>query len=652
MVSTCSKQTGLKAKWPLFLLVVCQLFAACQFQPSGWFNSENVPLVNQAATEIETENLAALIAADPAKADLAELFARFNPDQPIEQPARQMWQAGDVNRFFYTEQANETIVETNAQAIYVSQKLIMWVEQGINVDEQSINTAAQTLENEIFPRTRRLFGSEPSPGIDQNEAIHILHIGDMGGATIGYFSGKDEYPRQVARNSNEREMFYINLNFVEIGEQDYFDVVSHEFEHMIMWNIDRNEHTWINEGLAELSTMVNGYGGSDFLPTFLRDTDTSLTGFDYEGGDYAAAWLMMAWLQEKYGDQFISDLVAQPENSVKGIDGLLRSYDPSVNFEQIYAEWMVALYGANHNLKLSSGYKFESVASILSRAHRIEPVSSRTGQRIQTTVGQYGSDYWQIPADQPYSITITPTQQVALFSGDPAGGQWYWTSIPADFSDMHLTRQVDLSQVNQATLNFKAFYDIEEGYDYAYVAVSADDGKSWQPLETSVSTQTDPHRKNFGFGITGISGELESPQWVNVTADLTPFTGDGYNDLLLRFEQITDDAVQHEGLAIDELSIPEIGWIDGAENGEEDWIAEGFVRHTNRLPQTFVTQTMWVQKDGTVEVRAHRLTENSTYRIDVDPSDSLDHIILAIAGTTPITKQAAGYHLFVAPSQN
>ena len=167
----------------------------------------------------------------------------------------------------------------------------------------------------------------------------------MGGSTIGYFSGKDEYPRAVAPNSNQREMFYINLNFVDIGEFDYYDVVSHEFQHMIHWNIDRNEHTWVNEGLAELATMANGYGGSDFLPTYLANPDTSLTDFDYEGGDYAAAWLMVAWLQEKYGDDFIFDLVKEQNNSVQGVSTLLNDYETEVLFPEIYADWMVAVYG-------------------------------------------------------------------------------------------------------------------------------------------------------------------------------------------------------------------------------------------------------------------------------------------------------------------
>ena len=630
------------------LLTGC-LLSACQFLPISTRDVRQVDLISQPVSPQEQLNLENLEAAKPPSADLSEIYSRFNQGQLPEAPPLQDWQVGDTDRFFYTEQTNETQVEITARVVYQSDELVMWLEEGVRAIDRDIQEAAQTLETKIFPTTRALFGSEPSPGIDQDRAIHILHIGNMGGSTIGYFSGKDEYPRAVAPNSNQREMFYINLNFVDIGEFDYYDVVSHEFQHMIHWNIDRNEHTWVNEGLAELATMANGYGGSDFLPTFLANPDTSLTGFDYEGGDYAAAWLMVAWLQEKYGNDFIFDLVKEQNNSVQGISTLLNDYETEVLFPEIYADWMVAVYGSTHNLKLINKYSFESVAPFMQRAQPIKPVLPRMGQRIQTTVGQYGTDYWQIPADQPYSLTITTTQQVQLLSGDPFAGQWYWTAVPADFSDMHLTHPVDLSSVSSATLNFQAYYDIELGYDYAYVAVSADNGQTWSTISTTASVDSNPHNKNIGNGITGLSGPGEEPSWLNLTADLTPWAGPSDVDLLIRFEYMTDDAVQHEGIAIDNISIPEINWNDDVENGENSWQAAGFVRHTNRLPQTFILQTIAIQQDGTATVTQIEPSDNGRYEIDIVPSDDLKETILAIAGTTPITHQQAGYHLRLDP---
>ena len=44
--------------------------------------------------------------------------------------------------------------------------------------------------------------------------------------------------------------------------------------------------------------------------------------------------------------------------------------------------------------------------------------------------------------------------------------------------------------------------------------------------------------------------------------DLTPYAG---KEILVRFEMITDDAVNMPGLLIDKIAIPEIGYTDNVE---------------------------------------------------------------------------------------
>lgn len=623
----------------LFLLV------GCHFLPQD--EHPSIEIISEPADTRATTNLKAMLAVEHNSADLAQIYGRHTGNMPPTNVDSPSWSLGDSDRFFYTEQANDTVVETTAEVAYVSDRLVMWLEQGVRVNEQTLQQAAATLEQEIFPTTRDVFGREPTAGIDGDPAIHILHVQDMGGRTLGYFSGKDGYPREVAPLSNQREMFYINLDLVSIGEDDYYDVVSHEFLHMLQWSIDRNEETWLNEGLAELSTTLNGYGGSDFLTAFIRTPDTPLTVFDYEGGDYGAAWLFASWLHEQYGAEFIEDLVRQPKNGIEGISTLLNDYGLQTDFQNIYAAWMVAIYTTNHNLSTSADYEFKSVEPYLNRFPRIDPVTPREDEAITTKVGQFGTDYWQIPADQAYELTLETSQQVQLFDTQPHSGSWFWTTLPADFSDMHLTHPIDLSAVPTATLQYHTWYDIEIGYDYAYVSISADGGKSWDTLLTTASVNSDPHGKNIGNGITGISGSGNTPAWVTQSADLTAWAGQP--DLLLRFEYITDDAVQHAGLAIDDVSIPEINWLDDFENDSGLWVAAGFARHTNVLPQTFIVQTLAISDEGPVQVSQHQPDGNGVYNIMVEPTADRSETILAIAGSTPITFQAAPYRLTLTP---
>ena len=45
--------------------------------------------------------------------------------------------------------------------------------------------------------------------------------------------------------------------------------------------------------------------------------------------------------------------------------------------------------------------------------------------------------------------------------------------------------------------------------------------------------------------------------------DLTPYAG---SEVLVRFEYVTDDAVNGRGLCLDDFAIDEIGWADDAES--------------------------------------------------------------------------------------
>ncbi len=55
----------------------------------------------------------------------------------------------------------------------------------------------------------------------------------------------------------------------------------------------------------------------------------------------------------------------------------------------------------------------------------------------------------------------------------------------------------------------------------------------------------------------------------------------------LRFEYITDAAVNGEGFMIDDVSIPEIGYFTDFEADAGGWEPAGFARIQNVLPQTF-----------------------------------------------------------------
>jgi len=85
--------------------------------------------------------------------------------------------------------------------------------------------------------------------------------------------------------------------------------------------------------------------------------------------------------------------------------------------------------------------------------------------------------------------------------------------------DSRLTRRVDLRGVADATLDFQAWYDLEDQFDYVYLSASSDNGKTWQILPGRQTTPDRATGNNYGMGWTGSSGS----NWIDEEVDLSAF---------------------------------------------------------------------------------------------------------------------------------
>jgi bacillopeptidase F (M6 metalloprotease family) len=167
------------------------------------------------------------------------------------------------------------------------------------------------------------------------------------------------------------------------------------------------------------------------------------------------------------------------------------------------------------------------------------------------------------------------------------------------------------------------------------VEISTNGGTSWTILQTPHSATTNPSGNAYGPGYTG-----QSEGWLEESLDLTPYTG---QEVLIRFEYVTDDAVNRPGWTIDDLGIPEIGFSDDVETELNDWQAEGFIRMDNVLPQRFTVQVIEIGPDLTT-VRPLALDETNSGTLTItDLGNRVERAILIISGLTPVTSQPASY---------
>lgn len=130
-------------------------------------------------------------------------------------------------------------------------------------------------------------------------------------------------------------------------------------------------------------------------------------------------------------------------------------------------------------------------------------------------------------------ITVPSSGEYAYFSGNGNNLQNYMM-VP-----------VDLSEASSASVNFKAWYDIEKDWDYAFVGIYNDDGLV--PIAGNITTASDPNGQNPGYGITGASGG-----WTDAEFDLSDYAGQQFH---LVFYYSTDGYVSNPGFYADDIRI-------------------------------------------------------------------------------------------------
>ena len=189
-------------------------------------------------------------------------------------------------------------------------------------------------------------------------------------------------------------------------------------------------------------------------------------------------------------------------------------------------------------------------------------------------VKQYGTDYIEIDCSgEEVQFHFLGASSVLPVS---TGTNRFMWSNRSDSSVTKLSREFDFTGITgPISLSYKAWYDLEEDYDYLYLLASAD-GENWQIVSTPSCTSQNLTGNNFGCGYNYSSGG-----WITEVVDLSSYAG---KTLKLSFEYVTDEAVTAEGFLIDDIRIDAAGYSADFEENDGGWLAEGFVRIDNMIP--------------------------------------------------------------------
>jgi immune inhibitor A len=562
---------------------------------------------------------------------------------------------GDLTDFYVINTDTRESRRLSAQLVYETQNVYFFVEKGVQVNDKDVKSLVDEFQNKTYPTNREFFGSEWIPGVDGDPRLYMLYARGIGKHTQAYCDSVSEFSRLAHPYSNEKEIIVLNVDAGPLNDPYWRPTLAHEFQHMIHWYQNRNAETWLNEGASMLAQSINGFDAGSKM-SFLNGPDLQLNAWadlssslEESAGHYDAAYLFMKYFLDRFGSKASQTLVANHATGITAVDSTLATLDLTdlatgkpLTVDDVFADWAVANF-LNDSSIAQGQYGYKGYAEKVPGPTDTIP-DCPTGP-ISANVHQFGTRYIELACQGNVTINFTGSQHVSLVPTQAHSGRYAMWSSREDESDTTLTREFDLSGVKSATLNYWAWWKTESDYDYAYVEVSVDGGKTWKIIPTPSGTDANPVGSNQGWGYTGCSGGGEtgkgcSAQWINENVDLSAYAG---QKIQVRFEYITDAALSYESLMLDDITVQEINYSCSFEKDTCGWNSKGFARVDNVLPQTFVVQLIH-QSGGQTTVERLPLDANRQGSLSLNLK-SRDTAILVVSGTAPFTTEEASFKL-------
>ena len=358
----------------------------------------------------------------------------------------------------------------------------------------------------------------------------------------------------------------------------YEATFAHEWQHLLEYYADPGESTWVNEGLSDFAASLTGYVDSrasvqdpghdthlicfqgfgsvrsryNITPRECGGPQNSLNLWD-EGApsevlaDYGNAYQFILYLRDRFGIDAVSML--HRDRLRQGLAGVQAALPTGT-----------ALYDVLHDFQLMTlvdGVAGEPGGRIAGRA-----ADQVTASSLRSAVNPAARSAYEAPGAAPngadYVPLPVPVGRVE-FTGathlppQPTG----WTVAERTFFsgnrddlDSHAVLPVTVP-AGEPVLTLETAYDIEQSYDFGYVTVSTDGGRTYRAVR---GDRTAPGP--LGPGLTGASGGVVSAGY-----PLAAYAG---KKVLLGLRFVTDGATARGGWRIGQITLAGRRLSDGS----------------------------------------------------------------------------------------
>jgi len=396
---------------------------------------------------------------DGKQSDALAATAQHNPDlyrhilQRAKESAPRSMQSSDdgvVLGFLMRNRVTGQFDEVSAKLVYQGRRARIWVDvvDTSRIKLATINLLAKGLDSittgksrdvqkSIIDNDEAVFGAPPLNHFDNSNICDFLltDIKDNvnGGFVAGFFS---PYDQTDAPGSNKMNLLYIDSR-EGLGNQSTGNIsnvlgtLAHEYQHLIHYNTNNQSETFFNEGCSEVASILNGYqtrGNSGFA----GNTNYSLFAWDFDDAqgakilaDYERAMTFVHYLNEQYGEQFITVFNKTKSRGMDRIADALKATGHSDDWKNIVSAWVVANYLKTFTQPY--GYKNKLSGNVPTLSMNVTTAGSfpDTGS---ATVQQYASIYNSYTKPGPFRITFhasLPMRAMAmLYKGNTAVEVW------------------------------------------------------------------------------------------------------------------------------------------------------------------------------------------------------------------------------------
>lgn len=196
------------------------------------------------------------------------------------------------------------------------------------------------------------------PDIDNDPGIYFL-ISQLGMYRGHHFDGFFRFVDETKdKYSNSTEILYLDCD--SPSDDYHLGVIAHEFQHLIHWQHDHDEASWISETLAEVAMILCGYyTDKKQVASYLNNTDSPLV-IKGHISNYGACLLWGTYIYERLGRVFLKNLMLEKADGIEGFKRVLTNMNIKDNFSKIFGDWLVANY-LNADLSTNKNYKYKSI---------------------------------------------------------------------------------------------------------------------------------------------------------------------------------------------------------------------------------------------------------------------------------------------------